>query len=107
MLFAPLVSTVSIRSFRRVGQRVGQTRKPSAEIAPQKAKNTQSSKHGHADVILSNVCLAEITQFDDSCLRGFPDGFEIDVAIFVRNNIPHTSNCPPGNACMRIDKIGR
>ena len=24
MLFAPLVSTVSIRSFRRVGQRVGQ-----------------------------------------------------------------------------------
>ena len=27
MLFAPLVSTVSVRSFRRVGQRVGQTRK--------------------------------------------------------------------------------
>ena len=35
MLFAPLVSTVSIRSFRRVGQRVGQTQKPSAKTAPQ------------------------------------------------------------------------
>ena len=31
MLFAPLVSTVSVRSFRRVGQRVGQTRKPRFE----------------------------------------------------------------------------
>ena len=35
MLFAPLVSTVSIRSFRHVGQRVGQARKPSAKTAPQ------------------------------------------------------------------------
>ena len=35
ILFALLVSTVSVRSFRRVGQRVGQTRKPSAKTAPQ------------------------------------------------------------------------
>ena len=35
MLFAPLVSTVSICSFRRVGQRVGQTQKPDAKTAPQ------------------------------------------------------------------------
>ena len=47
MLFAPLVSTVSIRSFRRVGQRVGQTRKPGAETAPQESKITESSKQVH------------------------------------------------------------
>ena len=33
MLFAPLVSAASVRSFRRVGQRVGQARKPNAETA--------------------------------------------------------------------------
>ena len=43
MLFAPLVSTVSIRSFRRVGQRVGQTRKPGAETAPQESKITEKA----------------------------------------------------------------
>ena len=40
MLFTHLISTVSVRSFRRVGQRVGQTRKPSAKTAPQESKIT-------------------------------------------------------------------
>ena len=35
MRFATLISTASVRSFRRVGQRVGQARKPSAKTAPQ------------------------------------------------------------------------
>ena len=35
MLFTHLISTASVRSFRRVGQRVGQTQKPSAKTAPQ------------------------------------------------------------------------
>ena len=35
MLFASLISTVSVCSFRRVGQRVGQARKTYAKTAPQ------------------------------------------------------------------------
>ena len=52
MLFAPLVSTASIRSFRRVGQRVGQTRKPSAKTAPQESKSSRIKASAFQIVIL-------------------------------------------------------
>ena len=52
MLFAPLVSTVSVRSFRRVGQRVGQTRKPSAKTAPQESKSSRIKASAFQIVIL-------------------------------------------------------
>ena len=47
MLFAPLVSTASVRSFPRVGQRVGQAQKAGAKNAPQESKITENSKQVH------------------------------------------------------------
>ena len=44
MPFAPLVSTVSIRSFRRVGQRVGQSQIPAQKLRRNNQRVTKSKQ---------------------------------------------------------------
>ena len=51
--------------------------------------------------------VTEIAQFRNSGFGGLPNGLKVDVAIFMRDNISHTSDGTPGDTGMRTDKLRR
>ena len=130
ILFHVPVSTASVRSFPRVGHGVGQPflqvhrvktpsklveseniflayagrwlieSQPRAKTAPQESKITENLKQGYLKIICGNVFVTEIAQFHDSRLGGLPNGFKVNVAIFMRNDISHTPDGAPGDTGM-------
>ena len=50
---------------------------------------------------------AEVLQLFCPILCGFPHSLLVDIAIFVSNHVPHSTDSPPRDLCMTILKLLR